>query len=337
MSQLSSAIEEERAKSGFSFIEDLAAGGLQVSTPLKNIVFRGESEYQKVDIIETWFGKTLLTDGKTQSAKCDERIYHEALVHPALLKVKDCKSVFIGGGGELATAREVLKHSSVERVVMVDLDKVVVEMCQKWLPEWGNGATDDPRLDLIIGDAYAWMMNTDEMFDAIIMDISDPTEAGPGIKLYTQEFYSYAATRLNSGGVFVTQAGVAEPVIIATEHSNTCWGAINRTLDSVFDCAIPYYAQVLSFGGKWGYVMAFNQTEESRCESTAAQASNEWRRPRDGLIDTLIEEKITGGKSALEFYDGDAHLGMTCLAKFVRHILGRDERLMTMENPVFMY
>jgi len=332
-----SAIENERAKSSFQFEEDLTEGGMKVTVPLKSIMYAGQSEYQKVDIIETWFGKTLVTDGKTQSAKCDEHMYHEALVHPALLKVKDCKSVFIGGGGELATAREVLKHSSVERVVMVDLDKVVVEMCQKWLPEWGDGATDDPRLELIFGDAYAWMMNTNEMFDAIIMDISDPIEAGPGIKLYTQEFYSYAVTRLNSGGVFVTQAGVAEPVIIATEHSNTCWGAINRTLDSVFDCVIPYYAQVLSFGGKWGYVMAFNQTEESRCESSSEQASNEWRRPRDGLIDALIEEKITGGESALRFYEGDTHLGMTCFAKCVRLSLERDERLMTTENPIFMY
>ena len=305
--------------------------------PMKSIMFLGQSEYQKVDIIETWFGKTLVTDGKTQSAKVDEHMYHEALVHPALLKVKNCKSVFIGGGGELATAREVLKHSSVERVVMCDLDKVVVEMCQKWLPEWGDGASEDPRLDLIFGDAHAWMMNTNEMFDAIIMDISDPIEAGPGIKLYTQEFYRHAATRLNSGGVFVTQAGVAEPVILATEHSNTCWGAINRTLDSVFDCAIPYYAQVLSFGGKWGYVIAFNQTEESHCEYTADQESHGWRKPKEGIIDGLIEEKITGGESALRFYEEDAHLGMTCLAKCVRISLETDDRLMTMENPIFMY
>mmetsp|Transcript_11293 Transcript_11293/g.15942 ORF Transcript_11293/g.15942 Transcript_11293/m.15942 type:complete len:201 (-) Transcript_11293:102-704(-) len=124
----------------------------------------------KPKMTETCYGKTLVTDGKTQSTYLDKFAYHECLVHPSLLlhnllsststspstsKQKSnskTKTVFIGGGGELATAREVLKHPSVSRVVMVDLDATVIEVCKRHLPEWGGErVASDPRLELIVG------------------------------------------------------------------------------------------------------------------------------------------------------------------------------------------
>jgi len=140
------------------------------------------------------------------------------LVHPALFwsallsSSAGPKSVFIGGGGELATAREVLRHTTVERCVMVDIDPVVVDVCKKYLPEWGGQAVlSHPKMTYIVGDAHRYLMETKETFDVIIMDISDPVEAGPGIALYTQEFYRRASELLTVGcGVFVTQAGSAD-------------------------------------------------------------------------------------------------------------------------------
>jgi thermospermine synthase len=116
-------IEVQRAKAGFKFREDMAPG-LVLEMDLRRILHSTESP------IETYFGKTLVTDGKTQSTQFDEFAYHESLVHPSMLKFAHHdndgsggpKKVFIGGGGELATAREILRHSSVERCVMVDLD-----------------------------------------------------------------------------------------------------------------------------------------------------------------------------------------------------------------------
>ena len=102
------------------------------------------SAVQSVQVIDSYFGRTLVTDGKTQSAEHDEFVYHESLVHPPLfwsaflsgrLGTSARKSVFIGGGGELATAREVLRHNTVERVVMVDIDPEVIEVSKKYLPE----------------------------------------------------------------------------------------------------------------------------------------------------------------------------------------------------------
>lgn len=288
--------------------------------------------------------KTLVTDGKTQSAQMDEFAYHESLVHPSLLRSaltgNPPKSVFIGGGGELATAREVLRHKSVERVVMVDIDSHVIEVCKKYLPEWGGETvTSNPKFELVIGDAHAWMMNTKETFDVIIMDISDPIEAGPGIALYTKEFYEHALTRLNMpGGVFVTQSGTADAVPPAHakdgEKDTSCYGPINNTLCSVFDCVVPYSTNIPSFGGDWGFIMAFQAPPGTDKEV----AVKEWKVPSSGdVIDKLVEQQIEGGADALGLYDGETHFSMFALTKALRNSLKKDDRIMTKDNPVFMY
>lgn len=284
-------ILKERAKSTFRYTEDIAPG-LKLDMSMHTILHTSLSEFQEVQVIDTYFGRTLVTDGKTQSAEHDEFVYHESLVHPPLFwsgilgknsstnenKGGAAKTVFIGGGGELGTAREVLKHNSVERLVMVDIDPEVVEVCKKYLPEWGGEAVaNHPKLELIIGDAHKYLMETTEKFDVIIMDISDPIEAGPGIALYTQEFYQRAAQVMTPNGVFVTQAGSADFVphphafptmegLSQEEIDNTessCYSPIMNTLATVFDHAIPYSVSIASFGEDWGFVMAYNGPPES--------------------------------------------------------------------------
>ena len=285
--------------------------------------------------------QTLVTDGKTQSTQFDEFVYHESLVHPPLLKVANSgippKSVFIGGGGELATAREVLRHSSVERCVMVDLDAKVVAVCKDYLPEWGGESVlNDPRFELVVGDAHAWLLNTEETFDAIIMDISDPIEAGPGIMLYTKEFYEYAVTRLNPNGVFVTQSGMAESVPAASvaEVDPSCYAPIFNTLKASFDCVVPYSTNIPSFGSNWGFILAFQNGSKSEA---AAKLEDNWKVPERDLIDILIEKQITGGSDALKFYDGMTHLSLFALSKPLRNYMAKDNRIMTKDNPIFMY
>ena len=110
--------------SGFWFIEGITPT-LNIQFQLKSITFDSQSEFQRVQVVETAdFGKTLVLDCKTQSAKNDEACYHESLVHPSMLLHPNPRHVYIGGGGEFATAREVLRHKSVEKCVMVDIDKV---------------------------------------------------------------------------------------------------------------------------------------------------------------------------------------------------------------------
>lgn len=333
-------IDAQREKVSFQFRE-VQAPGLITEASLKRIFHSTASEFQQIDVIETYFGKTLVTDGKTQSTEFDEFAYHESLVHPALFNFahfsgKEAKSVFIGGGGELATAREVLRHPQVERVVMVDLDGKVIDVSVKFLPEWGGEAVkNDPRLELIIGDAYAYLQKTKEVFDVIILDISDPIEAGPGIMLYTKELYQHAASLLSPNGVFVTQAGVADgvPPVHANsgEKDTTCFGPIRNTLSEVFACVCPYTISVPSFASSWGFIMAFNPTKGGTL------VAKEWATVSPDVIDNLVEEYIQGGESSLRMYDGITHQHMFALTKALRKQLASDTRIMTKDNPVFMF
>ena len=102
------------------------------------------------------YGKQLFLDCMPQSSEADEFIYHEALVHPAMLAHPNPKRILIAGGGEGGTAREVLRHRTVEQLVMVDLDPKLVELSKAHLPYW-DGVQEDPRFELVQGDAIAWM------------------------------------------------------------------------------------------------------------------------------------------------------------------------------------
>ncbi|CAM9357383.1 unnamed protein product [Discosporangium mesarthrocarpum] len=306
--------------SSFWFHEDVSPD-LILRSRLNRIMFNTSSEFQYVQVVETEpFGKTLVLDGKTQSAELDEFIYHEALVHPAMLTHPNPKTVYIGGGGELATAREVLRHKTVEKCVMVDLDKVVVDVSKKMLPEWGAGAADDPRLELHYTDAHAFLLNHEGMFDVIIMDIADPIEAGPGYILYTEEFYRFALTKLAPGGVLVTQSGAA-----AVHMKDECFTVIHNTLKSVFQHVVPSIADVPSFGVPWAFNMAFNSDTLS-VESI--------RRKDVDQTDADITARVTG---ELRFYDGVTHMGLFGNPKWLRAAIDGETRIMTKDNPIFMH
>jgi spermidine synthase len=361
MSKETHTIEAEREKAGFTFQEAIHPG-VDVSIELKAILASDYSEYQKIDVIETSFGKMLVTDGKTQSAQMDEFSYHETLVHPSLLQAtlllnqtSKPRSVFIGGGGELATAREVLRHKSVDRVVMVDLDKKVVDLCKKYLPEWGGErVASNDRFELIHGDAYEYLNNCTELFDVIIMDISDPIEAGPGIMLYTKEFYEHAKTLLNpNGGVFVTQAGVADPIRLpslgdaGSEEDTFCFAPIKNTLETVFECVIPYSINIPSFGSDWGFVMAFNpmKVSSSSPKNIIESFVSIDVEKIDEMVSTCITEiedvhkngSARDGQDVLRYYDGLTHRRMFALPKPLRADFKKDKRVMTKDNPVFMF
>src|SRR4051794_41647088 len=114
--------------------------GEYVIRDLTQVVLRQQTQFQLLEIVDTLsHGRALFLDDKIQSAELDEFIYHEALAHPALILAQAPRTVFIAGGGEGATLREVLRHRSVERVVMVDIDAAAVQACRDYLPQWQNG------------------------------------------------------------------------------------------------------------------------------------------------------------------------------------------------------
>jgi spermidine synthase len=117
-----------------------------------------KTPYQKVEVIQSnHYGKCLILDGHMQSAQVDEFIYHENLVHPAMVTCPNPKKVVIIGGGEGATLYEVLRHKTVEKAWMIDIDKRVVELCDEYMPEWHRGAFKDKRTTLLFKDGRKFL------------------------------------------------------------------------------------------------------------------------------------------------------------------------------------
>ncbi|MFC3609587.1 polyamine aminopropyltransferase [Stutzerimonas tarimensis] len=150
-------------------------------------------------------GRVMALDGVIQTTEADEFIYHEMLTHVPLFTHGLARRVLIIGGGDGGILREVAKHRDVESITMVEIDGTVVEMCREFLPNHSKGAFDDPRLNLVIDDGMRFLTSTEETFDVIISDSTDPI--GPGEVLFSENFYQACRRCLNVGGILVTQNG----------------------------------------------------------------------------------------------------------------------------------
>ncbi len=187
---------------------------------MDEVLFRTNTGVQELIIFRnSTLGKVLTLDGVVQTTTADEFVYHEMLTHVPLFAHGAPKNVLIIGGGDGGIAREVLKHKTVQRCVMVEIDQGVVDLSLAHLPEISAGAFSDPRLELVIADGCQFVKNTQERFDVIIIDSTDPI--GPGEVLFTQEFYGDCQKLLNAGGVMVAQNGVPffQPEELADTHA----------------------------------------------------------------------------------------------------------------------
>jgi spermidine synthase len=298
-----------------SWFSDHISPDLTALHSVKERVYSGRTRYQSVEVINTGsFGVCLVLDGKVQSSEADEFIYHEALVHPAMLAHPHPETVFIAGGGEGATLREVLAHKTVKKAVMVDIDEEVVNLCRRLLPSWHQNAFDDPRTELHFSDARTYLEETSQKFDVVIIDLVDPLEEGPARLLYTREFYQIVRQKLGAGGIMSVQAEPAE------------WGnlanfvAIASTLRSVFSIARPYQAHIPSFLSLWGFVAASETFDPSKL--TAEE------------IDSRISKRIS---KKLKSYDGLTHQAMFTIPKHIREQLLASQRIITDKQPISAY
>ncbi len=282
---------------------------------VEELLYTGQTKFQSIEIIQTGsFGKCLVLDDKIQSSEVDEFIYHEALVQPAMITHPCPETVFIAGGGEGATLREVLSHNTLKRAVMVDIDEEVVTICRKSLPDYSRGSFEDKRTELHHVDARDYLANSRELFDIIVIDLPDPIEEGPAYLLYTQEFYQLARGRLTTDGIICVQAGSAA----WTELLN--FTAVNNTLKSVFSIVCPYQTDVPSFGGPWGFCLA-----SQNLNPLILSASE---------VDSKISARSI---TDLKFYDGLTHQGIFSLPKHLRGELSKPGRLISDKEPLYIY
>lgn len=216
-----------------------------------NVLFKDKSKDHTSVVLETKeFGKILFMGSSEneltiQFSEYDEMYYHEAVVHPAMCLHNNPKAILIIGGADGGVAREVLKHD-VEKVVVVDIDSSIVEICRRFIPI-DQGAFDDHRLKIVIEDGRRYIEETEEMYDVIILDLTDPE--GPSKYLFTQEFYERAKKRLRLGGVMSVQTSspLTEPQVL---------GRVYAALNNVFLTVMPYSNSVPSFFVEESYCIA---------------------------------------------------------------------------------
>lgn len=282
---------------------------------ISDILYSGKSEFQSIQVIDTpGFGKCLILDGKIQCSEADEFIYHESLVHPPMITHPKPETVFIAGGGEGATLREVLGHSTVKRVVMVDIDKEVPDICKRFLPSLGQDSFEDSRVELLHVDAMKYLDETREKFDVIIIDLTEPLEEGPAYLLYTQEFYQGLKEKLTQDGLVALQSGSTSMVI------SLGFIAVANTLRTAFSVVAPYQAEIPSFGGTWGFAVASQNLDPRELS------------PEE--VDRRLSRRVS---KPLRFYDGLTHRGIFSIPKYLREEMAREKRIITKDQPLFTY
>jgi spermidine synthase len=247
------------------------------------------SKYQTIVIADTEdYDRALILDDYIQSSYQDEHYYHESLVHPAMVTHPAPRDVLILGGGEGATLREVLKHKTVQRAVMVDIDGDVVELSRQYLPEMHQGSFDDPRARVVIEDGFVYVENAlkaGEKYDVVIMDLTDPYSSDIAKQLYAPEFFQKIRQILRDDGIVVTQAG-------NSFYFPDVYDMVLNGVKSVFPIVAEYEVWIPSFGYAVNFIMG------SLRYDPAALTADE--------VDKRLKER---GVSTL-FYSGRTHIGL---------------------------
>ncbi len=271
-------------------------------------VAEGHTRFQQMELFDTpMFGRVLRLDGVFQTSEKDEFFYHENIVHVPAITHPAPRSALVIGGGDGGAAEELLKHGSMERVVLAELDEGVVEAAKRHLGAIHRGAFDDPRLSVRIMDGKAYVEGTADRYDLVVLDLTDPS--GPSQALYTREFYQACRGILNPGGILTLH--VESPISRPRTYNR-----IIKTLQAVFPTVRPYLVYIPLYGTWWGMATA--------SEGADPLALSE------GEADRRIAER---GLSGLQFYNGATHRAVFALPNFVRDILARQAEPITAASP----
>jgi len=220
------------------------------------IILSRQTKYQRIVLTRWKDDVRLYLSSHLQFASRDEYRYHEALVHPVMASLPGAKHILILGGGDGLAAREVLKYPLVEKITLVDLDPEMTQLfsTHSYLKQLNAGSLTDKRMQVINADAFVWLEQSKDIFDAVIIDFPDPTNFSLG-KLYTTAFYRLLGHHLSQAGQIVVQS--TSPLFARQSY----W-CIVETLKAAKYQTRPYHVYVPSFG-EWGFIIAGKQTWES--------------------------------------------------------------------------
>ncbi len=263
---------------------------------IKKLLFSEQSQYQLVEVYETdTWGNLLTIDGLVMLSERDEFVYHEMLTHVGLFTHPHPEKVLIIGGGDGGSAREVLRHRSVEVVDMVEIDKTVVDASKRFLPDVGDFS--NPKLNVIYEDGIKFVNRVENQYDVIIIDGSDPV--GPAAGLFEKEFHELCYGALKENGVLTAQT---ESPWVKSYHPGIkkVYKVLNELYNEsyMYMCSIPLYPT-----GLWS-MMCASKGEGPLSESALNR----------------VEKGITELR-ALNYYNSDIHKSAFALPEFVKNIL----------------
>ncbi|MBT5664113.1 MAG: polyamine aminopropyltransferase [Rhodospirillaceae bacterium] len=275
---------------------DVVYGAWRLQLKMDEVLARRRGDHYDILLFENkLFGRVLALDGVVQTTERDEFVFHEMIVHVPLLAHGAPRRVLIVGGGDGGALEEALKHDSVESVTVVEIDSAVVECCRAHMTSVCGAAFEDPRTNLVIGDGVAHIAATEDEYDVILIDSTDPV--GPGEALFQSSFYRNCRDRLAPGGVLVSQFGVpfAEPEWLARPYL--------RLTDS-FTHTQCYLAPVpANYGGFLAFCMASGENE-----------------PFDAPQETL-ESRFSAAGVETRYYTPALHRAAFALPPYVAEII----------------
>jgi len=264
--------------------------GYTVNWKVTETLHTDKTDYQHLAVVNTLeFGRALVLDGIIQTTEKDEFIYHEMIVHPALMTHPNPERVLVIGGGDGGTIREVVKHPSVKQADLVEIDEKVIWASREYLPSI-SCALDNPKVRLFVEDGVKFVKARENYYDVIIVDSSDPV--GPAVVLYSEEFYSDIFRALKEDGILAAQS--ESPLFYGTLLST-----INKRISEIFPVTRTYLTAIASYiGGFWSFTLGSKKYD-----------------PLEEVLDSGLIEEMN-----LHYYNEEIHQACFALPNYVKRL-----------------